>query len=82
VRWLSSARERANFISTKEENGEDQLGAWRKTTSFGLNDLEVLMNGRWRPRNGSPRTSSNAESFPLNLATVGSLVYPRSPIFQ
>jgi hypothetical protein len=44
VRWLSSARERANFISTKEENGEDQLGAWRKTTSFGLNDLEVLMN--------------------------------------
>ena len=83
MHWLSSACERANFISTKEEkdgyqqqktyshaamrqhqgtiwqNGsekgpffattfsrpfKDQSGAWRNGASFGLHDLESLMN--------------------------------------
>lgn len=44
MRWLSSVREKATFILTKEENREDQFGAWRKATSFGLNDPEAQLN--------------------------------------
>jgi hypothetical protein len=45
------------FATTSSRPFMDQSGAWRNGTSFGLNDLEELMNVPVRRRSGSPLMS-------------------------
>lgn len=42
--WLNDGAKGPFFSTTFSRPFKDQHGAWRNATSFGLNDLEALMN--------------------------------------
>lgn len=42
--WQNVSEKRPFFSTTFSGPFKDQSGAWRNGTSFGLNDLEALMN--------------------------------------
>lgn len=42
--WQNVSEKGQFFVTTFSRPFKDQSGAWRNGTSFGLNDLEVLMN--------------------------------------
>jgi hypothetical protein len=42
--WQNVSENRPFFATTFSRPFKDQTGAWRNGTSFGLNDLEALMN--------------------------------------
>jgi hypothetical protein len=52
--WENTSEKGPFFATTFSRPFKDQSGMWRNGISFGLNDLEVLMNVRLRPRSGSP----------------------------
>jgi len=42
--WQNSSGKGPFFATTFSQPFKDECGAWRNGTSFGLNDLEALMN--------------------------------------
>ena len=42
--WKNVSENGPFFATTFSRSFKDQAGAWRNGTSFGLNDLEALMN--------------------------------------
>jgi hypothetical protein len=42
--WENTSEEGPFFATTFSRSFKDQSGMWRNGTSFGLNDLEALMN--------------------------------------
>ena len=59
--WQNVSEKCQFFSTTFSRPFKDQSGAWRKGTSFGLNDLEALVTVAREARSGFPLMPWSAE---------------------
>ena len=59
--WENISEKSPFFATTFSRPFKDQSGMWRNGTSFGLNDLEALMNVAFEAKEWTPLLCSNDE---------------------